>query len=191
MDEDSALKIGNYSFSGKNLIVVGLIIVGAFFAYVLFHNRSASSTTTAAATDTSGGTSSGDSSDPSAIGSLESSIQSLSQAEAAQTAALGGIAKNADSAARDAAGARTDASVALNGVNKLLGGSTPAPKPTSVPAPKPPPAKTTTVTATQTKTVGTPAATKNTVTTKPPVAGKGSSVGSDVWHITAAGLGLN
>lgn len=189
MDEDSALKIGNYSFSGKNLIVIGLIIVGAFFAWVLFHNRASTSTATTAATDTSGGTS-GDSSggDASAIGSLQSSIQSLSQAEAAQTAALGGIAKNADSAARDAAGARTDASVALNGVNKLLGGSTPAPKP--APAPGKPPAKTTTVTATQTKTVGTAASTKNTVTTKPP-AGKGSSVGSDAWHITAAGLGLN
>lgn len=190
MDEDSALKIGNYSFSGKNLIVIGLIIVGAFFAWVLFHRNSASTTTVATTTDTSGGASSGDTS---ALGGLQASIESLQQTEAAQNAQLTGIAANANSAARDASGARTDASVALNGVNQLLSRGnnsvTPAPKP--APAPGKPPAKTTTVAASQTKTVGTPAPTKNTVTTKPPVSGKGSSFGSDAWHITAAGLGLN
>src|SRR6185312_337258 len=184
MDEDSALKIGDYRLSGKNLIVIGLIIVGAFFAYVLFIRPKPATTTAATSTDTSGGSSGGDSSDASALGSLEASIQSLQQGEAAQNAQLTTIGKNADSAARDAAGARTDASVALNGVNQLLSRGN-----TSVTTGK---TATTTVPASQTKTVGaTGAATTNTVTTKPPVTGKGSSYGSDAWHITAAGLGLN
>lgn len=187
MDEESALKIGNYSFSGKNLIVIGLILVGLFFAWVLFH-RGQASTTTSAATDTTGATSS----DGSALDGLQTSLNNLAQAEAAQNTQLAGIAANANSAARDASGARTDASSALNGVNKLLNsGGTPKPAPKPAPAPGKPPAKTTTVAASQTKTVGsTTATTKNTVTTKPP-AGKGSSVSEGAWHITAAGLGLN
>lgn len=166
-NETGALHIGGYEFSAKNLFVIALILVGLFFAYVIFLKPKPQAAAPTTAADTSSQQGGGSvSSDPSALGSLQSSLQSLQAAAAAQTAGinqansqLGGIATNADSAARDASGARTDASIALNGVNQLLNrGNTPGP------APKP----------------GT-------------VHGMGDSIGgptyADYWHLANAGLG--
>ena len=152
MEETGALRIGGYEFSAKNLIVIGLLLVGLFFAYVIFLKPKASAGTTTSS-DTGGGvgTATGGggvavTTDPSAVGSIQTGIESLQAAAAAQnqqfaaanlgglTNQLSGIAatqqaqggtlatinRNADSAARDASGSRTDASIALNGVNHIL-----------------------------------------------------------------------
>jgi len=128
----AAVKIGGYEFSSKNLIVIGLIGVGLFFAYVIFLKPKPAAATTP---QQSGGGGVPTTSDPSAVGSLQTGIESLQAAAAAQNQQLaaantaiagqGGtlatINRNADSAARDASGARSNSSIALNGVNQLLG----------------------------------------------------------------------
>lgn len=157
MDEESALAIGGYRFTAKNLIVIGLILVGLFLAYVIFHKKPAAATASAdnAATPT-GSTGTGGTevtTDPSAIGSLQTQLEATQQSNLATQQAVSGLSglgtqltgisgqltgiagtqtaqgstlatinTNANSAARDAAGARTDSSIALNGVNKLLAG---------------------------------------------------------------------
>lgn len=143
MDEDSALAIGGYRFTSKNLIVIGLILVGLFLAYVLFHKKPAMGTAPAdqAATPT-GSTNTGGTvvtSDPSALGSiqtaleaqnqqlaalniggLQSSLNGIAATQATQGQTLATINTNANSAARDSAGARTDASIALNEGKQIL-----------------------------------------------------------------------
>lgn len=124
-----ALHIGGYSFSAKNLFVIALILVGIFFAYVIFLKPKATATATASDTSAqqSGGGGVPTSSDPSAVGSIQTGLESLQQAAAAQSQTLAAqnvtlatINTNANSAARDASGARTDASIGLNGVNQIL-----------------------------------------------------------------------
>lgn len=178
-NETGALRIGGYELSAKNLIVIGLILVGLFFAYVIFLKPKAQATTTAS--DTSSQQSGGGvavTTDPSALGSLQTSLESLQVAAAAQTAGisgvsgqLGGIATNASNAARDAAGARTDAAAANNGINDVIYGVLPsgAPLPNSairpIVTPHPAPVQT----------------------------GRGDSIGgptmADYWHLANAGLG--
>lgn len=118
---------GGGPLNTKRLFLIGLIAVGLFMFYVIFLKQKAAPSTTTPA-PTSGTPVS--TSDPSAIGSLQTGIESLQQQLTSQGTQLGTIGANA-------AGARTDASITLNGVNDLLHNGS-GPKPTPVPTPKPP-----------------------------------------------------
>lgn len=127
----ATLKPSGSPITTKRLFLIGLIAVGVFMFYVIFLKK-IQPTATATTQDPSANSSSLPNSDASALGSLQTSIQSLQQQDAAQAALLQQTSVNA-------AAARTNSSIALNGVNDLLGnggGPKPGPKPAPGPLPK-------------------------------------------------------
>jgi hypothetical protein len=132
------------------LIIVGLFLAYVIFIKKKPAAATTASDTAATPTGSTGTGGTVVTNDPSAVGSIETQLEATQQSnlatqqtinglggtltgiqgslgtiqttQTAQGQTLGTINKNAANAATDAAGARTDSSIALNGVNKLLAG---------------------------------------------------------------------
>ena len=134
----SSAKSGGGFLSGKRWIIALFIAAGLFMAYVLWQrsktNAAATTAMTAAATDTSMVNQAGIENSQLAVLS-----QQVTSGQASTAAALSGIAVNANSAARDASGARTDASASNNTLNALARKFLPPPAPPAPPKPTPVP----------------------------------------------------